>query len=785
MSGLEVVAAIAAVISAFHGGSELLKHVRKKRSARKTRSSAQQEWEEAQLQASLVAGEQQIGQHYDRDQRELGDLVRIGDDIARERLYHITLMLQAEIINSLKQAATSEVCVLDLRFLHRASNTNRKETLTTLEELKQRIYLRRPMARQLQDLSGESRLWQSRLLPPQTQANSHESTRPLLDEYASYPSHVDYRHTVQSPAEYYRSLGNRDTPSPALPAYEPAQAADLNLGKALERLPPDHRAAAMRDIQKMIMSYQGLSLDSRAHQQQRHGYNDSYSGRHEFYSAPSDRHVSESVVTDFEKEIYDQLQNLGATPDQDTVHSRPLVFKQDMFGLEKEQSEYLRPFHSMQTRAPRQPRWSESSGGSSSQSNIASLDRNSSNSSQGSSNKIPCAPSQQPLSAEHARVPSVPATFDEDSKQDEDRRSMHASSSYSASEDEYTPPPIPPLAPSRSQPNTSPNDPPGKPSNSEIAPKTNASGVQITHQTWSGTQPTIYSPLQTQYTVEITANNAPSSTQAHHRTPSSLSALAASLNPKKLTRTTSINRSVRSQTSTSSSSSASNPSGPLTRTTQQTTIPSNPLLPTETIMHGRPDKSNDYWGFCKGAWATQESLSKGLAVRAQPCGYYVIKHQWSCRYCVFAGPVFKAPHPSGKKGKSIDIVDPRVKVSAAGVRYRWVFLAKSHVRKKIGGAPTTTATQVAAAVGGAVGGGDDNFGCVFCCLEDRVSGVYGGVETLMKHVLQVHGVKGMSEQVCRKAKCILGRVARTDEEFDVNIPFLGSEAADRLREMGE
>lgn len=119
---------MAAVVSAFHAGSELLKHVRKKRSARKARNSAQQEWEEERLQASLVAGEQQIGLHYDQDQRELGDLVRIGDgktypirydaclrclsipiDIARERLYHVTLMLQAEIINSLKQAATRYV----------------------------------------------------------------------------------------------------------------------------------------------------------------------------------------------------------------------------------------------------------------------------------------------------------------------------------------------------------------------------------------------------------------------------------------------------------------------------------------------------------------------------------------------------------------------------------------------------------------------------------------------------------------------------------------------------
>jgi len=76
MSGLEVVAAVSAVVSAFHGGSELLKHIKAKR--RKTRQ-ARQEFEEKQLQDSLVSGEQQISHRYDQDMRQFGDLMRIGD----------------------------------------------------------------------------------------------------------------------------------------------------------------------------------------------------------------------------------------------------------------------------------------------------------------------------------------------------------------------------------------------------------------------------------------------------------------------------------------------------------------------------------------------------------------------------------------------------------------------------------------------------------------------------------------------------------------------------------
>ena len=76
---VQVVAAVAAVISAFHGGSELLKVVKEKRRSRKARDLAQQQWEEEQLQTSLITGKQQIDLRYKQDQRELGDYVRVGD----------------------------------------------------------------------------------------------------------------------------------------------------------------------------------------------------------------------------------------------------------------------------------------------------------------------------------------------------------------------------------------------------------------------------------------------------------------------------------------------------------------------------------------------------------------------------------------------------------------------------------------------------------------------------------------------------------------------------------
>jgi ribosomal protein L9 len=77
MSGIEVIAAVAAIVSAFHGGSELLKHIKTRR--RKSRQAQQQELEEKQLQESLVLGEQQIDARYAQDMRDFGDLMRVGD----------------------------------------------------------------------------------------------------------------------------------------------------------------------------------------------------------------------------------------------------------------------------------------------------------------------------------------------------------------------------------------------------------------------------------------------------------------------------------------------------------------------------------------------------------------------------------------------------------------------------------------------------------------------------------------------------------------------------------
>lgn len=173
-------------------------------------------------------------------------------------------------------------------------------------------------------------------------------------------------------------------------------------------------------------------------------------------------------------------------------------------------------------------------------------------------------------------------------------------------------------------------------------------------------------------------------------------------------------------------------------------------------MDGRPCKDNNYWGFCKGAWAVREDVKKGIVVRTQPSGLYNSKQIWECTTCTYKGDTFSAPHPT-KKNKTEIIVDPRIHISMAGIRYRWIFLAKSHVKKKASDGLSE----------------ESNYGCVICSVEGNLSSVYGGVETLMNHIALTH-VADMSDKTRKKVNCILGRVAGPNEAFDINVPIFSN-----------
>jgi hypothetical protein len=214
-------------------------------------------------------------------------------------------------------------------------------------------------------------------------------------------------------------------------------------------------------------------------------------------------------------------------------------------------------------------------------------------------------------------------------------------------------------------------------------------------------------------------------------------------------------------------------SGSRTSTTIRADTPQGGPAGAEKMMTGLPCKANGYWGFCKGAWTIREDQKKGLALRVQPSGLYSTKEVWECRCCSFKGSAFTTTHLT-KQSKESMIVDPRTHSSVSGVRYRWickhstrpsslqhahvltpydVVLAKSHIRKK--------STDKLAA--------ESKYGCIICSLDDKVTSVYSGVEALMNHIALSH-IVDLSENTRRKAKCIIGRMAGSKEDWDINIP---------------
>ena len=123
-------------------------------------------------------------------------------------------------------------------------------------------------------------------------------------------------------------------------------------------------------------------------------------------------------------------------------------------------------------------------------------------------------------------------------------------------------------------------------------------------------------------------------------------------------------------------------------------------------------------------------------------------------------------------------MDPNVYTSKSGVRYKWIFLAKSHVKKKNAEFASRTSSimkgggRERSGSGGngeqsaPMGGEKASFGCLVCSVQGRVSGVYGDVESLMGHV-RAHA--GMDRELVVRAGGIVGREAGQDEEWDFNI----------------
>lgn len=169
-----------------------------------------------------------------------------------------------------------------------------------------------------------------------------------------------------------------------------------------------------------------------------------------------------------------------------------------------------------------------------------------------------------------------------------------------------------------------------------------------------------------------------------------------------------------------------------------------------------PNEENHFAGFCQGAWKQQLGLSKAFSIHLRPAGMFDSVPYWKCSKCSFHGPV------QGSDDRSTWKFDQRVHVhQPTGIRYRWSFLAKSHIEWKRTLVHLHPETD---------DGSEASFGCIFCCVELRgPAPVFGDLASFMEH-LWWHRGRDLPQTLLGRTPYIIGRRVEDWEDFDVNIP---------------
>jgi len=164
-----------------------------------------------------------------------------------------------------------------------------------------------------------------------------------------------------------------------------------------------------------------------------------------------------------------------------------------------------------------------------------------------------------------------------------------------------------------------------------------------------------------------------------------------------------------------------------------------------------PSPVNDYGGFCEGAYYLQAGLHKdGVRLRNASIAKTGESWYWGCRNskCVFESPACKI--------RKEFFFDDSV-CHFQGLKYRWAFLAKSHVALR------RSKNKVY------------NYRCIFCVLQGNESSIITSIRSLLEHVVKHRG-QPIDELILAKTLCINSRLAADEEYFDINLPPLETEA---------
>ena len=720
--------------------------------------------------------------------REMGDVVRIGDS----KLWHLRqlygsqteadsnctgspyacccnapgrpmrptirdwqlMYAQMEIIKSLQMAAQHETAILNLRLLHEASITNRKDTFVILDEMKQRIAMTRPIPRQIESGSPLSS-WPNGFKPVDRAPEGYVPSAVTL------PPQGETKESKSGLARYFQMKRNStaSSQSASTSTCTPTEPININYSAAFEQLVRtrgEDRATIMKDIDEILVSYKGLDVNSRAPE-------DPWMYNQHSGPAFRERQGTLDMLNAHSpqgEELYGQewCPAPSSNPPMPQAYANQYpTFNQDMFNGHSQQSPYAATDSYPLRRTHMEHRFSNSSTSSAPLSDRSweRHDSESSRSSYAQSDYRYSTPSQP-----SSRIGVSPSTPDHYGQR------LSINTSY-ASPDGLLSSPIAPLSvPQRNLLRASLQN--GEPSKAPLSPSSPIETMSSpnVHSRLGTRAPNAIAPFSSPpQSPEPTKNGQQETGPMRpdlrspevHGPPSSHSGSSSntvSQVPWHRAVSAPILDRIRQPSIASTDSSGSGSVGVLPRPVSL--IPSStirsPQPGQERMMNGRPCKDNNYWGFCKGAWDVREETKKGLALRTMPSGMYNTKDVWECRSCNFRGNTYTVTLP-GKKAKKETIVDPNIHTSKSGIRYKWIFLAKSHVKKKT---PDSA-------------GEECNYGCVICSVELKVTSIFGNVDTLMYHLLE--HVSDMTQKTMLQTRCIVGRTAGTDEVWDINVPL--------------
>ncbi|KAK7533887.1 uncharacterized protein J3D65DRAFT_461484 [Phyllosticta citribraziliensis] len=699
--GLEVSVAVSAVVSAFNNGAGLLHALRKSRVRRRR---GEEGFKEKVLLDSLLSGEKAIDEHYAALCKEFGKPARSGDAIARDRLLHVAVSMQPEVIRSLQIATRNDSAILDFTKLHEASVMLRRDALEALADFRQRLADEHPSSPTIPPYSTHRSLSSS-----QNSTLSSPFQRSRSSSYfscADVPPTVTILHGDDAKASRLSRVFSRRRSNSARSSVKPARGL-TRMSSAVslsnnQSWVSSHKADENQDMLSPLPQASPVEVPPR-----RRPLMDplpppppppAYSPRRRSKYIGLDEKAAESVPRRPEHPLERQARDSDDSYDQDDAFT--------------DVAQRL----NMRENAEARPNSWESSSASVSSASVYST--------------------EESIQQDNTTVASTAYT------------SSHHSPSGSRTSEEVK----------------------------SVAPYSAKSPPLARHSYTSIVNSTPYSEI-------------PAAPAAAHpvRRPTAIRSI----------------RSIRSYYGGHRHAS-SEPTPPLP-TSPLSSFFSKPFVGPR--MQDGPCKQNGYYNFCKGAWNLREDFKKGLVIHAKPLGMYTSAMVWRCKSCAFEGPAwvkgkpyrtdpnvytFECRVPSGPNSDTTLLVN---------IRYKWIFLAKSHVKQNLVlrafyiPPPASAGTSVShrsrsrsrspsmpSLMAAASRAEQDppkqndrylrktghNFGCIFCCAEGRVTSVFGSLELMLRHVAETHAQPGvLTVDVMERTKCVAGRSPGPGEECDV------------------